>query len=364
MAPVKSNTSNGTRPPFKRTGRTKPATLADVATLAGVVPMTASRAINHSGYVSDAVRTRVLAAAQKLRYRPNMLARQLRGSRLNAIGILLPDIANPFSAELLRGINQVFDAAGYTTFIATAGRSVEQERSALQAFVDHRIDGLLVATRGTKVGDDALKSIATQGVPIVTIGRPLEIASVDCITANHWQGAYDAVTHLIQLKHSRIAFIGSSAQEGINLRRYEGYRAALHAAGLPIYPEYSVGSVIAPGFATEQDGYAGMLSLAQLKKPPTAIFARNDFAAIGALHAAHILHLKVPQDMAIAGFDNIPIAAYQTPPLTTVEQPIEEQGRIAAELLLKRIEGSSKRPRQKIQMNCKLIIRESTSSKT
>src|SRR5260370_30836221 len=122
----------------------RPARLADVARLAGVVAMTASRAINDSGYVSDDVRKRVLKAAAKLNYRPNMLARQLKGRRLNAIGILLPDIANPFSTELVNGVRLVFDQEGYTTFIATSNRSVEQEHASLQSFIDHRVDGLVV----------------------------------------------------------------------------------------------------------------------------------------------------------------------------------------------------------------------------
>src|ERR1700759_143914 len=134
--------------------RTKPATLADVAAMAGVVPMTASRALNRSGYVSADVRERVAAAARALEYRPNMLARQLRGSRLHAVGIMLPDIANPYTAELMKGITPVLHAAGFTGFIATAGQSVEDESAAIQAFVDHRIDGMLVATRGTQMGDE------------------------------------------------------------------------------------------------------------------------------------------------------------------------------------------------------------------
>src|ERR1700712_2561135 len=172
--------------------RSKPATLADVAAMAGVVPMTASRALNRSGYVSADVRERVAAAARALKYRPNMLARQLRGSRLLAIGIMLPDIANPFVAELVKGITPVLRAAGYTGFIATAGRSVEDETAAIQAFVDHRINGMIIATRGTRLGDEFLATIAAQNIPLVTIGRPVSVPSVDCVTADHYQGAFDA----------------------------------------------------------------------------------------------------------------------------------------------------------------------------
>jgi DNA-binding LacI/PurR family transcriptional regulator len=220
---------------------------------------------------------------------------------------------------------------------------------------------MLVATRGTQMGDEVLKGISANGVPVVTIGRPVAIPAIDCVTADHYQGAFDAVSHLIALGHRRVGFIGASATDTIHLRRYNGYVAALQAAGIAPDPAYAVGTTSGPAFATEEDGFLGLLALRKLAEPPTAIFARNDFAAIGALRAAHTLHLRVPQDVAIAGFDNIPIAAYQTPPLTTVEQPIVEQGRIAAELLLKRIDAANSR-RQTVQLPCKLVVRESTDA--
>ena len=340
--------------------RAKPATLVDVAALAGVVPMTASRALNRSGYVSAEVMERVEAAAKKLKYRPNVLARQLRGSRLQAVGILLPDIANPFSAELMKGILPVLQETGYTGFISTAARSAEDERKALQAFVDHRIDGLIVATRGTQMGDEALRSIALQKVSIVTIGRPVSVAGIDCVTADHYQGAFDAVSHLMALGHRRIGFIGGTGEAVQALRRFKGYLAALQSKDIEASEEYAVGSASGPAFATEEDGYNGLLALRALKYPPTAVFARNDFAAIGALRAAHTLGLRVPRDVAIAGFDNIPLAAYQTPSLTTVEQPIIEQARIAAEMLLKSIEGAGTMARKIVELPCKLVVRDST----
>jgi len=347
--------------PSRKGGPERPATLADVARLAGVVAMTASRAINGTDYVSAEVRKRVLKAAAQLNYRPNMVARQLRSRRLNAIGILLPDIANPFSAELVQGLKQVFDNEGYTSFIATSNRSVAQEEAGLQSFLDHRVDGLVVATRGTVIGDKVLRRIAQQNVPLVTIGRPVHFAGVDSVTADHYQGAFDAVTHLIALGHKRIGFLGISPGDARLLRRYEGYAAAMKAAGLDLSSEYTVGPEDTPAFATQQDGYDGMLRLAQLRRPPTAVFARNDFTAIGAMHAARMLGLSIPDDLAIAGFDNIPLAAFTAPPLTTVEQPIARQGIEAAKFLLERIRGEAGKSRESV-MPCRLVVRESTDS--
>jgi DNA-binding LacI/PurR family transcriptional regulator len=359
-----SEHSNNFMPPRKHSKdviaqKGKPATLADVARLAGVVPMTVSRAINQSGYVSAEVRERVLKAVDELGYRPNILARQLKGQRINAVGVLLPDIANPFANELLIGIKEVLDAAGYTAFITTSGGSVEKESAALQSFVDHRIDGLLVATRGSGLGDKALEQIAAQHVPIVTVGRPVTMEGVDCVSANHYQGAYEAVTHLIERGHRRIGYIGIAKPGSPTPRRFDGYKAALAAADIHFVENYAVRAVDAPAFATEEDGYLGLLELAKLPEPPTAVFARNDFAAFGALRAAHTLGLAVPEQIAIVGFDNIRMTAYTTPPLTTIEQPTVEQGRVAAQFLLDRIEGGVKGRSRSVVMECRMVVRES-----
>lgn len=341
---------------------TKPshATLADVARVAGVVAMTASRAINGTGYVSEEVRKRVLKAAHKLNYSPNVLARHLKGNRLNVIGILLPDIANPFCTELVNGAKQVFDEAGYTIFIATTNRSPEQEKAGLQAFCDHRVDGMIVATRGTKIGDAVLKRTAQQKIPMVTIGRPVNLAGVDCVTADHEKGAHDVVKHLLLLGHKRIGFIGISPEDSHTLRRYAGYASALREAGIEPCVEYTVGPPGAPAFSTQDDGFDGMMRLANLRRPPTAVLARNDFTAIGALRAANKLGMSVPDDIAIAGFDNIPLAAFTTPPLTTADQSILEQAVTAARFLIGRISGVRANGRKTACMSCKLIVREST----
>lgn len=335
-------------------------TLADVAAAAGVVPMTASRALNGSGYVSAELRKRVRDAAHALNYRPNVVAQQLRGSRSRAIGILLPDIANPFFAGLAQGMMPVFLESKYTGFIAIAGRGSEDEAAVLQSFLDHRMDGMVVATRGTQMGAGAIRSICAYGVPVVVIGQPVAMPAVDCVTADHFQGAFDATGHLISLGHRTIAFLGSSAEDKPRLHRYEGYLAALEAAGIEANPAYAVGSPSGSFRSTQEDGYAGMLRLQKLRRPPTAVLARNDDTAIGAMRAVHMLRLRIPEDIAVAGFDNIPLSAYLTPPLTTVEQPIAEQGRIAAEILLAGIGSSLSRLRQSIKLPCKLVVREST----
>jgi DNA-binding LacI/PurR family transcriptional regulator len=350
--------------PHSTGGRTagRPATLADVARIAGVVPMTASRAINSTGYVAKDVRERILAAARRLDYRPNLLARTLRGRGMQAVGIMVPDIANPFTAELVAGMQEVLGPAGYAAFLAIAQRGVEQEKANLEAFTDHRVDGILVATRGTPAGNRIVAEIARRGLPVVGVGRPIERSRVDCVTADHRKGALEAVNHLIRLGHRRIAFLGISPVDSGRLLRFTGYAEALEAAGIGVRGEYIVGPADGPDYATQEDGYAGMKRLAGLRRPPSAVLARNDYTAIGALRAAHELGIAVPGDVALAGFDNVPISAYTTPPLTTVEQPIREQGRCAARFLLERIEGKVRGRRRVVCMACRLIVRGSTDA--
>ncbi|HZS09758.1 MAG TPA: LacI family DNA-binding transcriptional regulator [Blastocatellia bacterium] len=344
-----------------RNGKPHP-TIVDIAARAGVAPMTVSRVINESGYVSEAMREKVQLAVRELNYRPNGLARSLKRQRTQVVGILLPDIVNPFSAELVGGIQEMLLARGYTSFISTSERSTSREQAALRALFDHRADGIIVATRETTVGNDFLLHLTERGVPMVVVGRTLAHPHVDRVTADHWQGGLEAVEHLISLGHRRIGFIGVSPAGGDGLRRYQGYLDALRKHHLPVDEKLIVGpeTQSGPGYSTQDDGYEGMRRLLMLAKPPTAVFARNDFTAIGAMGAIRDAGLSVPDDVAIVGFDNVPLAAYTAPTLTTVDQPTTEQGRQAAALLLERIEGDRSRKRREICLECHLIIRQSS----
>lgn len=337
-------------------------TIRDIAERAGVAPMTVSRVINESGYASEAIRERVLRAVQELRYRPNGLARSLKRQRTQVVGILLPDIANPFSAELVRGIQEMLLARGYSSFISTSERSTAREQAAMQALFDHRADGLIVATRETEEGNEFLRHLTERGVPTVLVGRAFTHPHVDRVTADHETGGREATAHLIALGHRRIAFVGVSSENGAGLRRYQGYLAALREHSLPVDAKLIVGpeAQAGPGYSTQDDGYEAMQRLLLLPKRPTAVFARNDFTAMGAICAIRDAGLSVPEDVAVVGFDNVPLAAYTAPPLSTVDQPTAEQGRQAAALLLERIEGDRARRRREICLDCHLIVRQSS----
>lgn len=337
-------------------------TLLDIAALAGVAPMTVSRVLNGSGHVSAELRKRVQQAIDRLEYHPNALARSLKSQRTRVVGILLSDIQNPFSAELAGSIQEVLLEAGYSAFLCTTDRSVERERAALNAFIDHRVAGIVVATLATQDGDKALERLVRRGLPVVMVGRESSSPKVDRVSADHWKGAYEAVEHLISLGHTRIGYVGASVRHAARLKRFQGFLDALRDHGLVAAQELIAGpeNDSGPGYSTQADGYAGMQELLELRKPPSAVFARNDFTAMGAIAAARDRGLAIPGDIAIVGFDNVPMAAYTVPPLTTVEQPTAQQGRQAAAMLLERISGSSGDKLREAHFACRLIVRAST----
>ncbi|WP_394839658.1 LacI family transcriptional regulator [Pendulispora rubella] len=341
----------------------RPTTIRDIAEHTGVAVMTVSRVVNESGYVSQEMREKVLKAVQELNYHPNGLARGLKRRRTQAIGILVPDIANPFAAELVGGIQEVLSARGYSSFISTSDRSTTREEAGLRALFDHRADGAIVATRETKAGNDFLLGLLNYDLQIVVVGRELNHPRVDRVTADHFKGGYDVTEHLIRMGHTRIAFVGVTPANGAGLHRYRGYMEALRANGIPFDEQLVVGPKVdaGPGFSTQDDGYEGTKRLLASKRHPTAIFARNDFTAMGSMYAIRDAGLAIPDDIAVAGFDNVPLSAYTAPPLTTVAQRTVLQGREAALLLLDRIDGNRQRERRNICLDCELIVRQSTT---
>jgi DNA-binding LacI/PurR family transcriptional regulator len=344
----------------------KPVTLADIAAYASVTPMTVSRVMNSSGYVHSETRERVLRVAREMNYRRNGLARGLKRQRTETIGLVIGDIANPFAAELSRGVREVLEKRGYSLFICVSEHTAKEDVKAFDALADHRVDGLIVATRASKSGNDKLQELVESGVPVSLIGRDFRHSRADLVMADNLKGGYDATRHLIDLGHRRIGFIGVSLTQGTRLKRFQGYLEALNEHGVTVEEKLIVGgggSDQMPGYSTEEMGYDGMMKLLSLKKRPTAIFARNDFTAMGALNAIKRTGLRVPEDMAVTGYDDIPLASHTSPALTTVRQPTREQGRVAAEFLLQRIEEDRERPREEKAFECELIIRESTSAR-
>jgi DNA-binding LacI/PurR family transcriptional regulator len=348
--------------PRRPSGRLRYPTVVDIAALAGVAPMTVSRVINQSGSVSPEVRKRVQRVIDKLEYHPNALARSLKSRRTRMVGILLPDIQNPFAGQLAGSIQQVLQEHGYSAFICTTEQSMEREQAALGAFFDHRVEGIVVATMETPAGSEALARFMRRGMPIVVVGREPGQLPTDRVTADHRQGGRDAVEHLVSLGHTRIGYVGVSPSNGPRLRRFQGFADALRDHSLPLPDHFVAGPEIdiGPGYSTQADGYHGMKRLLALPDRPTAVCVRNDYTAMGAILAARQLGFSIPDDIAIVGFDNVPLSEFTAPPLTTVDQPTVEEGRRVALLLLERIEGPSGREPTEVCLECRLIVREST----
>lgn len=342
----------------------KQTTLKDIAERSGVAMMTVSRVVNGNGYVSEDTHRRVMEVVSEMNYRPNGIARSLKRQRTETVGLVLGDLSNPYSTELANSVREHLAIRGYSLFICISEHSAKEDIIAFDSLVDHNVDGIIVATRSNAGGDKRLESIASSGVPVVVVGRDFKHQMVDFVSADNLTGGFEATQHLIDLGHQRIAFIGGNYENRGSLKRLQGYLNALALHGIEVDERLITGSKESsshvPGYSTEKMGYEGMKRLLSLPAPPTAVFARNDFTAVGAILAIKEAGLSIPEDIAIVGFDDTPLAIHTMPALTTVRQPMRLQGQLAAELLLGRISAKKVIDRVERILDCELIVRSST----
>ncbi|HMT06624.1 MAG TPA: LacI family DNA-binding transcriptional regulator [Pyrinomonadaceae bacterium] len=341
----------------------KTATLSDIAEAAGVAAMTVSRVVSGVGYVSESTRERVLKALKDHNFRRNGLARGLKRRSTETVGLVLGDISNPYSTELARGVRETLLSRGFNLFICISDAGETEDTQAFKSLAEHSVDGIIVATRSNKGGDKYLRELVETNVPVVALGRDLEHRHVDLVGTDNFKGGFVATEHLIERGHKRIAFLGANLSVGSQLKRLQGYVAALEENAIAVDDELVVGhgDDNVGGYSTEEIGFEGMKRLLSLKNRPTAVFARNDFTAIGAMRAISDAGLSIPKDVAVVGFDDIPMAARMSPSLTTVRQPMRLQGEIAATMLLDRITSKTPIRRRQRVLDCELIVRESSS---
>lgn len=306
-----------------------PVTILDVAARARVSPATVSRVLTGSPHaVSEQTRRRVLGAAGDLGYLRNMIARSLLKRETSAVGVLIPDVSNPYYAVIVRGIEDAASQTGRAVILCNTDRRLDKQISYLRTLLERRVDGLII-TGGTLPKQDLGNMI--QVLPIVVIGRhkvPLPSVRVDNVEA-----AIVATRHLIDLGHRRIASLAGPVESLTAIDRLKGYRRALSNAGLQPSPEY----VVTADFGLE-GGRAGAERLFTLDEPPTAVVASSDQMAMGMLRALHERGLHVPRDVSVVGFDDSPLASYAVPALTSVSIPMYEIGRRAMGLLLRLLE--------------------------
>jgi len=326
------------------------ATIKDVARDAGVSVATVSRVFNDSGLVSEDTRRNVLAVAARLNYWPNGVARSLITSRTHALGVLLPDLAGEFFSELIRGLDLAARARGLHLLVSSSHADTSELVAALRS-LRGRIDGLIVMAPDV----DAPSAIrATAGdFPIVLVDAGLGVEEFDTISIANHEGAQAVVRHLLSLGHSRVATVTGPMRNIDAGERLAGYRAAMRAGGGEWSSELEI-----PGDFSEASGRAAGDILRAMTPRPTAVFAGNDYMAAGVIGALTEAGVRVPQDIAVAGFDDIPIARYLTPPLTTVHVGLVELGERAVGRLLEIQGGGALTPHHEV-LPTTLVVRRS-----
>jgi len=314
---------------------------------------TVSRALAGKPDVSLETRTRVLEVAERLGYRPNRLARGLRSNKTFAIGVIVTDIANPFFAELVKGVEEAARQNGYSIILEDTGEDPEKEARAIQVMLAERVDGLLLTPVQSK--KETVEEVLKSKFPLVLMGRYFPDLEAPYIVSDDFQGAILATKHLIELGHRKIAHVAgplhiSSAQD-----RLSGYKRALKEHGIPAREEF-----ILTGAVTLRDGYAAGQELLKLKRLPTAVFAYSDLVAIGLMQALMEEEVEIPGDVSLVGYDDIEFSAYTKVPLTTVRIPKRTLGQRAVEMLLEILRDGDLLDKCGQKLQVELIIRSST----
>jgi LacI family transcriptional regulator len=326
------------------------ATIYDVAERASVSIGTVSRYISKNGYVGEQTRARIAAAIAELGYRPSSIARSLTNKRTHMIGLLVSDLANPFTPEVARGVQDIADAAGYCTLIYNTDGDDAREARALNLLRERQVDGVIVTPPETEQGDKAILALRDEGIPVVLLGRSLEGTGLDKVTADTHSGAILAVRHLAELGHRRIAYVGG--MPGVGVGRRDGYIEGLAQCGIPADP-----ALIIECRRGRDGGAAALTQLIESDRLPTAIFTMNDMLALGVMSEALTRGISIPEELSIIGFDDIPFAAHVHPPLTTVAQPKFLLGQTAVEMLLRRLGEEADAPARRATLDCTLVRR-------
>jgi DNA-binding LacI/PurR family transcriptional regulator len=327
--------------------------LKDVARVAGVSISTVSRVLTGSPLVNEETRARVQQAMNALEYRPNRVARRLRRdtARASLIGLIVPDIQNPFFAELVRGVESIAQKHGYMVFLGNSDEDGAKEKRYIDLMRAESVDGLILPPSTDSA--PTVSGLAHRGLPVVCVDRRLPKVTLDTVIADNVHGAREAVEHLLRIGHRRIGFVGGRRQLSTSRERQEGYRLALEEHGVEVDE-----TLIREGDSRQSGGRQMAQSLLALPQPPTALLVGNNLMTLGALEAIHAMGLRIPDDVAIVGYDDMPWALALNPPLTAVRQPGFEIGRRGAELLLQRIEDPT-RSTSLVMLQPELVVRES-----
>ena len=328
-------------------------TIRDVARLAGVAPITVSRVINNNGYITEETRERVNIAIKELGYMPNTLARSLRSHKTHMLALILTDITNPFWTTVARGVQDAASDAGFNVILCNTDESEFEQGRNLKAMLEKQVDGVLLVPAGNP--KEAIDLIHAQDVPVVVLDRRLPgNLTVDVVRCDSEGGAFALTQLLISLGHHSIAIL--SGPQGISTSddRMAGYQRALKEAGLDA-------AAVLYGEFTLESGYSLAQTVLAAAPRPSALFAGNNFIAIGALKALRDAALRVPEDMSVVGFDDLPQALIVDPFLTVASQPAYSMGHKATETLIARLSGLASETPQEIVLPIQIIQRHSTA---
>lgn len=332
-------------------------TLKDIAKKTGVSVSTVSRVLhdNSNKYkISKETQIKVKQTAKSLGYQVNALARGLRLQKTREIGVVVPDISNPFFAAIIKNIASELRKREYNFIVYDVDENIVIERSAIKSLLEKHVDGLVIASVGQEFSH--IQKVQEAGIPFVMVDRCFEELDVDSVSVDNVKGSLLAVNHLVEAGHRRIAFIQGLRGTYANETRLQGYKSALSKAGIPIDEHLIVGDDF-----RSLNGYIETKLLLKLSNPPTAIFTAGDLIALGALEACRESNFAIPEDVSLITFDDPVFASYLSPPLTAVEQPVSKIAEMAVAMLYRRIRNPHDEKR-KLLLEPKLNIRSSVKN--
>jgi LacI family transcriptional regulator len=328
-------------------------TISDVAKRAGVSTMTVSRVLNNSGPISPQTRKRVEKAIAELGYVPNALARSLHFKRTKTIALVLTDITNPFFTTIARGVEDAASKQGFTVMFCNTDESQDEEAEYLKVLLQKQVDGMLLVPACLE--PDSVLFLQERQTPVVILDRRIPNVRIDTVRCDSEGGAYALIRHLLELGHTRVAVLSGPRTVSTAIDRVTGYRRAMQAAGLDVSEELAM-----HGEFNQASGYAMAQQALALDPRPTALFAANNFIAIGAYRALRDAGLHVPEDVSLVAFDDLPAPLVMEPFLTVAAQPAYEMGQKATELLLARLSGEGPADCQEIVLPTEVIVRRSS----
>jgi DNA-binding LacI/PurR family transcriptional regulator len=331
-------------------------TIKDIARMAGVSKSTVSRALNKNLYVKERTRRRIIEIAEKLNYRPNAIAKGLALKSTHTIGVVVPDIMISFFSEIIQGIEDIASEEKYNLILGISGYDADKEAQCIRIMQEKRVEGIVISSIGNGANLESIRELKREKIPFVLVDERLDREPTDYVIIDNTKGAFKLTEHLIKLGHKRIGFIDASIA---TRSRLEGYKKALVHYGLGFDEK-----LVKQGrFNNESYGYKMMKEFLKMRNRPTAVFACNDNMAIGAMRAIKEDRLRIPEDIAVVGFDDVKVASFLETSLTTMAQPKYEIGKMAYQILFEKMKDGDESQFRQIVLEPKLIVRESSGGK-